>query len=51
MSERPLKTLKDFPTSKLNTAGLLRLNGHHQRVSVSVVACPRNQDWIAVSVN
>jgi hypothetical protein len=29
----------------LNAAGIqlgLRSNGHHQRVSVSVVACPRN---------
>jgi hypothetical protein len=42
MSEQPLKTLQDFPTSKLNTPAVI-LNGHHQRMSVSVVASPRNR--------
>jgi hypothetical protein len=49
MSEQPTETLQDFLTSKLSTAGQLRLNGHHQRVSVSVVACPRNQTLMTTS--
>jgi hypothetical protein len=39
MSERPLKTLKDFPTSKLNTTPAVMLNGWLSSANVGIGGC------------